>query len=231
MPTKRPHLLTLPREIRNIIYSHLYQPFNFDWSYKILPFPQDGYYTVPFQIRNASLLNVLLSCTQIYDEYKENPAIRKPTIALDLGQRLVKRRNDTNSNSETRAKDVLGRTYHVEFHFGTTGINGGVDSWSTIGDFIRIIHNFAPQLRTVEVKSGHGSDCNRKLAESDSTLAGDPVVSGTHPLPLKFDKLAAYCDDGNDPTTYFPSGWKVKASFYGSEGRMWLFEREDIRGQ
>jgi len=232
MTSSRPHLLTLPREVRNIIYSHMYQPINFDWSYKILPFPQDGSYTVPCQVRRAPLLSVLLSCTQIHDEYSQSALVQSMTIALDVGRGLIKHRNESDPNGKTHAKDIVRRTRHVELHMDTTDINCDVDSWSTIGGFVRIIHQLAPKLRTVEVNSGHGSGCNR-VQENGSYLASEPVVlvNGVYPLLSKYDKLADYCDTGNDRTVHFPAGWKEKSAFYGVEGRAWLFECEGGKDQ
>ena len=82
MTSAKPHLLTIPREIRNEIYSYLHQRITFqDRLYRKLT---DGRnLDAVFCFENAPLINVLLTHSRLYDEYKESDCFRIPSAVLN----------------------------------------------------------------------------------------------------------------------------------------------------
>lgn len=75
MPT---HLLTIPREIRDNIYSHLHQPVTCNWTWE-----QSGRsYEISMQINNAPLFDVFFVNRQLYDEYSDHSRVQGYNIHL-----------------------------------------------------------------------------------------------------------------------------------------------------
>lgn len=64
----RPHLLTLPREVRNIIYEHLTREI------ELRSVSQIGGVRIAVSLINAPHINLLLTHPQLHDEYKESSA-------------------------------------------------------------------------------------------------------------------------------------------------------------
>lgn len=72
----RPHLLTLPREVRNLIYENLTRTLELRGIKKI-----GDSLTMVF-LTNAPYVNLLLTHSRLHDEYKESDAFQKLSVTV-----------------------------------------------------------------------------------------------------------------------------------------------------
>lgn len=79
------HLLTLPREIRNEIYKYLHRKIYLrSYRYTEVNDTSDWFRRADATIQNAPLINVLLTHSQIHDEYREAPCFRRPSAVFNI---------------------------------------------------------------------------------------------------------------------------------------------------
>jgi hypothetical protein len=81
MTTAKPHLLTIPREIRNEIYSYLHQRITFQ-DHILMKLADGRSLDATLCFENAPLISVLLTHSRLYDEYKESDCFRIPSAVL-----------------------------------------------------------------------------------------------------------------------------------------------------
>jgi hypothetical protein len=86
MAANPPHLLTLPREIRNHIYSYLHKEV--DVHNECNPYPGPSILDVRVRLENAPYTSVLLINSQIYHEYREADCFRNLATHVDMGMNL-----------------------------------------------------------------------------------------------------------------------------------------------
>src|SRR5690242_12639286 len=68
---KNLHLLNLPREIRDQIYSHLYRPAQIRWELN-----KHDVHCVTITVPKAPITAILRTCTRLYEEYRESRLLR-----------------------------------------------------------------------------------------------------------------------------------------------------------
>ena len=68
LPSPAPHLLILPREVRNLIYEYLTREVELRGIAKFGDFP------VIVALHNAPYINILLTHSRLHDEYKDSSA-------------------------------------------------------------------------------------------------------------------------------------------------------------
>jgi hypothetical protein len=83
MTSAKPHLLTIPREIRNEIYSYLHQRIKFQDEI-LMQYAEGSTRDAHLCLENAPLINVLLTHSRLYDEYKESDCFRIPSAVLNV---------------------------------------------------------------------------------------------------------------------------------------------------
>jgi hypothetical protein len=143
-----PTLLSLPREIRNIIYEHVSHELVIDWGYRPAPFPLGGHALARLRVREAPLLSVLLSCAQIYNEYSQDKRFTDPCLEINIANDVLLRLREGQSTNHLRACKVLERIVRVDFflHLTTT--------WSKQVIALDVLEPsvvlLAPRLHTVE---------------------------------------------------------------------------------
>lgn len=105
------HLLSLPRELRDKIYSDLHRVTTFDWKWKSSRSRSE---LIRVTIQKAPLLAVLLTCTQLHDEYLEVKFATRLSIILHLVvfSRLPKW-DPARLKGGPRIEAVLSRTCHM----------------------------------------------------------------------------------------------------------------------
>jgi hypothetical protein len=81
MTSAQPHLLTIPREIRNEIYSYLHQRITFQ-DHILMKLFDGRSLDATLCFENAPLISVLLTHSRLYDEYKEPDCFRIPSAVL-----------------------------------------------------------------------------------------------------------------------------------------------------
>jgi len=84
MASVGPNLLSLPREIRDKILSYLHRDIEYEGPL-YTDATDDRYMAVSVRLENAPLLNVLLTHSQIRDEYKDADCFRKLSAILRWG--------------------------------------------------------------------------------------------------------------------------------------------------
>jgi hypothetical protein len=143
-----PTLLSLPREIRNIIYEYVSHELVIDWGYRPAPFPLGGHALARLRVREAPLLSVLLSCAQIYNEYSQDKRFTDPCLEINIANDVLLRLREGQSTNHLRACKVLERIVRVDFflHLTTT--------WSKQVVALDVLEPsvvlLAPRLHTVE---------------------------------------------------------------------------------
>jgi hypothetical protein len=87
MASSPSHLLSLPREIRNLIYRYLSHEVKTRWRWNCWPISGNtGVATITLE--NAPYTSVSSACSRLHDEYKESEHFRNAqvTIALSLDE-------------------------------------------------------------------------------------------------------------------------------------------------
>ncbi|KAH7063869.1 hypothetical protein BKA63DRAFT_378849, partial [Paraphoma chrysanthemicola] len=102
-----PNLFTLPRECRDLIYSYLTHDIVLDWGYRMYPFPLGGHSAVQIRVPNAPIVNVLLSCTQIYDEYRQARHFKNPCMSINLSEHCLWRLMEGEPTNQARVFEIL----------------------------------------------------------------------------------------------------------------------------
>ncbi|KAF2028161.1 hypothetical protein EK21DRAFT_114081 [Setomelanomma holmii] len=163
-----PTFLSLPREIRNLVYDYLTHEVVVDWGYRIFPFPLGGHSAVRIRVPEAPLISALLSCTQIHDEYSQARHVQLPSVAIDLSEECIWRLMEGQPTNQGRAFKILERVGRVEFSVKCIdGMTFNQDLWNLEELFVsaealtQAMSVFAPKLKTIQVNFD---------AESPSTL-------------------------------------------------------------
>ncbi|KAF1917510.1 hypothetical protein BDU57DRAFT_168040 [Ampelomyces quisqualis] len=108
-------LLSLPQEIRDMIFSYLTQEVVVHWGYRISPFPLGGHEVARVRIAEAPLTNVLVSCAQIYHEYSQDRRFAEPTVTVELSHDTVCVMREEQPTNEARVKRIFKRARRLEF--------------------------------------------------------------------------------------------------------------------
>ncbi|KAH7076245.1 hypothetical protein FB567DRAFT_553197 [Paraphoma chrysanthemicola] len=88
------NLLSIPRELRNLIYNYLTREMRFNWTGAFRPTHTDLATRVEVVVTNVPIPSVLLAHSRLKDEYEECQAIKNVTMTLRL-----KSRQDRNNQS------------------------------------------------------------------------------------------------------------------------------------
>jgi hypothetical protein len=187
MSSSPPHLLTLPREVRDIIYHYLTQDIDLDWGYKILPFPLGGHYAVKLRLRNAPLPNVLLSCTRIYDEYSQASCFRKPSVTINVGKHHSLTLRESEPTNQKRAFEVLRRVQHCDFRVDGTDRSVPEALWTTIDQLSQAVSVLAPNLETIKVVSR--PKFHERIGNDPDELEMMYISDGAFATPVKLSPL------------------------------------------
>jgi hypothetical protein len=190
-----PNLLNLPREIRGLIYGYLTHDIVLDWGYRIFPFPLGGHSAIQIRVPDAPILSVLLSCTQIYDEYSQARYFKLPSISINLGEHCMWRLMEGEPTNQARVFKVLERIGHVKFSVDSVACFGdAVDAENLQELFVsaealtQAINVFAPKLRTIKmgVQLYMPYVVIGAEVETDVRAASNMETAWLHHLPLIF---------------------------------------------
>lgn len=174
-----PNLLTLPREIRSIIYSNLSNSIALDWGWRKLPFPLDSYELVRVSRPEAPIPSVLLSCRQIYHEYSQERQFRKPVFLACLHERPRPSPMGTPTNQE-RTQQMLSRADKVEFmvqRIPQTDLSPEI-VWQRVKSLTKAIQALAPGLERIGITVRSSSSglpahyISRTMGSSNSASTG-----------------------------------------------------------
>ncbi|KAF9691814.1 hypothetical protein EKO04_010238 [Ascochyta lentis] len=112
LPESSLHLLTIPREIRNLVYVYLYK----DLELRSVSHIGDTH--VIFGLVNAPCLNLMLTHPRIYEEYKESESFTNLAASLtniDHFADLWKWRKD--AKTQQQDSEALSRIKHITLRF------------------------------------------------------------------------------------------------------------------
>jgi hypothetical protein len=218
-------LLSLPREIRNIIYSHLSHDITLDWGYRMFPFPLGGHCAVSIQVPDAPLPAVLLSCAQIYHEYSQDGRFRKPTITIGVDSTF--RLLECEPTNQARVFEILGAIRQVDFFIKSVDGESARAHWASIDELSQAIAVLAPKLKTIRVIA---KPVTAPMLDQ-SLLRSNTIVSSTVPSPpvlathlLTFSKYA-FWNESMDVLEYLTTGRKELEQYSTALDGEWLFTR------
>jgi hypothetical protein len=153
MSSPAPHLLGLPREIRDIIYGYLYHDIELDWGYSITPFPADAHYFQKVRFENLPLPNVHLSCSRLHEEYRQAKHLQTPSLTIFTTASGILPTQPTNPTNHVRVVEILRNIRHVDFVLGNTDLIPLADSWRSVTDLSIPINLIAPKLNSIKVST------------------------------------------------------------------------------
>jgi hypothetical protein len=171
--------LSLPREIRNIIYSYLSHDIAVDWGYKMFPFPLGGHAAVQINLINAPLPKVLQLCSQMYHEYRQEGRHGKPYLAVDVSADRTWRLLEGQPTNQARVFKILEQIDHVDFFYSGTSHKGVEIAWDSIDNLSGAIGVLAPNLRTIRVVAQVSQDLTLDCGASPSLTMATNDTSST----------------------------------------------------
>lgn len=124
-----PHLLTLPREIRDNIYQYLYQGGVHITREPNAPLGN----TRPPQVSRAPVLSVMLTCKRLYEECREHPDIRN--VAASLGWNIPLGDPPSLVECET-VRNLARQIQHYDIVVGHYSYNANTYDWSKISRLV-----------------------------------------------------------------------------------------------
>jgi hypothetical protein len=181
--------LSLPREIRNIIYSYLSHDIAIDWGYKMFPFPIGGHAAVKIHIKNVPFTEVLRICSQVYHEYRQEKRLERPCLAINTNLGCTWRMLEGQPTNQGRVFKILARISHVNFLYTRTSDAEITSAWNAIEQLSEAMAVLAPYLRTIRVVSiplqdgGLDRDSERLLTTQDA-IAHRPLQNKVYNAAL-----------------------------------------------
>lgn len=146
----KPHLLTLPREIRNIIYTHLFHSISFDWGYQARKFPIGGHRKVQICVPNAPFVNFMLSCQQIYQEYCQDRRFRNFAVTIDTANTISSLLLENEETNQNRTEQIFKRAQRVEILVDETVVARG---WGLVQLIGKLVAGIASRLEMMSVRA------------------------------------------------------------------------------
>lgn len=163
--------LTLPREIRDIIYTHLTTSVSLPWLWRISI--MTGYPGFPdvvqAQIMGAPMVNVLLIHPQIYDEYSRMVAYRRAALRFNLNSEDAKRGEEWTIEANKVVARWLQSTESIQVSLRIGNLKHLGSMLKDTEEFADAVRSVAPLLKTVEVV--WGKDKDETLLQSQITAS------------------------------------------------------------
>jgi hypothetical protein len=190
MATKeKPHLLTLPREIRDMIYAHLH--------HKISLRVQNEYGVENMVIEKAPVAAVLSTHPQLYHEYKDADCFKNLSGVLYMTESFAPRREarlaDSIVLSQIRHLD-LGEVVYTDAK--KHSISRKIDSDEAFAQYIR--HQLVPmlpRLKTLRFRTWYTGDVHTDHVSMNSADYLVEPTSVPHTIcGLKMVQMATGCD-------------------------------------
>jgi hypothetical protein len=217
-----PTLLSLPREVRDIIYAHLSQEVVVDWGYQTHPFPLGGHDILRLRVPEAPLTNVLLSCAQIYHEYSQNRFFRRPSITIDLSEHSTAHILEAVPTNHSRALRILERTSHIDYIIDRGTESNVLRYCSDIEEWSRRFEVLAPRLETLQAHckiQNHGPLAQPTLTDTINNavaiLPSDAVAALSQRIHLHLQAGPFVCTN-KSARTRMPAGivllgeWRIE---------------------
>jgi hypothetical protein len=224
-------ILSLPREIRDIIYSHLHQDLSLDWGFRMYPFPLGGHCAVRMQMRYAPIPAVLRTCAQIYHEYSQDRQVRKPTITIsgDSTFHML----ESEPTNQARVFKVLGGIRLLNFLIDTKDGESAKERWASINELSEAIAVLAPKLETIGVIATPLPNTEldwtllQTITPRSSTAPSPPVLAGRL---LTYGKWA-YWNESVQISEYLVNGCQQMEVYNAALVGEWLFTRRANKGR
>lgn len=145
-----PCLLTLPREIRDKIYSFLHRDIKFKGPlYSKAEGNDRRYNAVHFRLRNAPLVNVLLTHSQLRNEYATADCFRRLSAVLRFGSyHFVHFDQDAHHETHPLILEALARAHDVTVTIDTID---NTDLSVLAHDFLKLITSHVTYLGSLRI--------------------------------------------------------------------------------
>jgi hypothetical protein len=238
--------LSLPREIRNIIYGYLSHDIAVDWGYKMFPFPLGGHAAVQISLINAPLPEVLRLCSQVYHEYCEEGRYGKPHLAVDVSADRTWRLLEGQPTNQARVFKILEQIDHVDFFYNGASHEGVEMAWDSIDNLGAAIGVLAPNLRTIRVVAQTSPDltldCGASpsltTATNDTSFTSNEINRQAVAMPLVVHGQQAFWNDrirftmstetGCEEIAYAPSAVRGEWRFTCRKGDAYLMALQQV---
>lgn len=135
------HFLTLPREIRNIIYDYLTQQVELDWGYELAPFPVGGHVAAKLVIPDAPLPSMLRVCSRVYEEYRQAKCFRRLTIKIDARRKSRSHLLENMDTNRARVASILEHAWCVQIVFEPCSEEDEVDGDGFVNEVEKHLQN------------------------------------------------------------------------------------------
>jgi hypothetical protein len=224
-------LLSLPREIRDIIYSYLHQDLSLDWGFRMYPFPLGGHCAVQIQIQHVPIPALLRSCAQIYHECSQDTHFRKPTITIsgDSTFHML----ESEPTNQARIFKILGGIRHLNFLIDTEDGETAKERWASIDELCETIAVLSPKLETIRVIATPLSTSELEWTSSQTIMLGTSAVPSPPVLAgrlLTYGKWA-YWNESVQISEYLVNGCQQMEVYNAALVGEWLFTRRANKGR
>jgi hypothetical protein len=220
------HLLTIPREIRDIVYEHLLQDVNFQYKwaehgYEDNPDHFAGYYTiylflstdVQVCVQDAPPPNAMLTHSRLNDELKDTmgSSLRKHSVTIRIEEQTPRLPLQPLPNrlSGASVNDAFFQVRHVTILVSGGSMRGltvePVENWIYIEKLIDTVTHKMPHLTTIRVAqqsfpAGVTKDLawpSRELAHGQFFTSPPTQVSGFS-LAQRAEGHRLQCEESGD---------------------------------
>jgi hypothetical protein len=179
MASAKPHLLTLPREIRDLIYTYLSHDVVFEWGYRTFSFPIGGSHATTVQVHGIPSLSALLTCTRMSEEYSAAPSFMNVSLSLTAGTDSQRCLREDAATNQDRALDLFSHIQHVNFRIDILDQPISQRVWLWIHVLTAMVSEIAPELTTVRVAMQHVRHMGSQVGKPCSGgILGSPLPTG-----------------------------------------------------
>ena len=151
MASTKPHLLTLPREIRDLVYTYLSNDVEFEWGYRTFSFPLGGSHATTARVHGVPSLSALLTCTRIFEEYSAAPSFKNVSLSMTAGEDILRVLREDEATHQERALELFSHIQHVDFLIDTLSLRISLRNWVWMNGLTTIVSKMAPGMATVRV--------------------------------------------------------------------------------
>ncbi|EDU42657.1 hypothetical protein PtrSN002B_004724 [Pyrenophora tritici-repentis] len=241
-----PHLLTIPREIRDEIYSYLYEKVDVQVSMWCSRDTSDSSVSIgdicyDATLENTLILNILLTNSQMHDEYLEAACFKNPRMEFYMhvyGSEAGDVLDTTLLEGDYMdyMKKALGKAHEITMicEFGSRFPEF---LWPSVLGVTTAFQPYMSNVSTMRILAGRADYFNLEdeldealqgVKEHDRTLASATSYMFLLPPPAKLIGL---------PLRQCAQGYSYRASIYPGPGRQifdvdvpgaWVFARETI---
>jgi hypothetical protein len=148
-----PHLLTLPLELRHMIYAYLHEEINIDtWPWATTAPADIVCDWAHVQLHNAPVCNISLVCSQLHDEYTQADCFGELTATIYVDLEDTALLGGPDKSIDDRVKSILPHVRHISIMADLDAtINFTVQVWKEVQRFVAAIEANTPKLVSLQL--------------------------------------------------------------------------------